>query len=307
MVVNFLCYPITYCNYIRKCIITEPAHDKTNKITCAPSKDSDQPGHPPSLIRVFAVCLKKHWDIGYPRSAQGRLQSDWDQTGRMHRLICVFDGHTCHFVGSVMLGLNWYCFTHTLRNILIIVYWILNLIMGTQRKYDLSCLMTKPTYWYVHPTKTQISLGICPVWSESSLCAQWVAKDPTFLHADSEDSDQTGQMPSLIWVFTGRTVILLVLSWGGSFYIEPISTLKTKVGVKDRKRRYRKFPKYSDTQIICCNHSKIWTMWLYHRVMSPNDAAGMANSVDPDQCRPWSEEQCDLGLHCLPRHICPKT
>ena len=23
------------------------------------------------------------------------------------------------------------------------------------------------------------------------------------------------------------------------------------------------------------------TMWLYHRVMSPNDADGMANSVDP--------------------------
>ena len=30
----------------------------------------------------------------------------------------------------------------------------------------------------VRPAKTQISLGICPVLSESSLCAQWVAKDP---------------------------------------------------------------------------------------------------------------------------------
>ena len=37
---------------------------------------------------------------------------------------------------------------------------------------------------------------------------------------------------------------------------------------------------------ICCNHSKIWSMWLYHRVMSPNDAEGMANSVDPDQTAP---------------------
>ena len=44
----------------------------------------------------------------------------------------------------------------------------------------------------VRPAKTQISMGICPVWSESSLCAQWVAKDPSFLHADSKDSDQTG-------------------------------------------------------------------------------------------------------------------
>ena len=33
-------------------------------------------------------------------------------------------------------------------------------------------------------------------------------------------------------------------------------------------------------------------MWLYHRVISQNDADGMANSVDPDQTAPlgavWS-------------------
>ena len=39
----------------------------------------------------------------------------------------------------------------------------------------------------VRPAKTQFSLGIHPVWSESSLCTQWVAKDQSFLHADSED------------------------------------------------------------------------------------------------------------------------
>ena len=33
---------------------------------------------------------------------------------------------------------------------------------------------------------------------QSSLGAQWVAKDPMVLHADSEDSDQTGGMPRLI-------------------------------------------------------------------------------------------------------------
>ena len=27
-------------------------------------------------------------------------------------------------------------------------------------------------------------------------------------------------------------------------------------------------------------------MWLYHILMSPNDADGMANSVDPDQTAP---------------------
>ena len=62
----------------------------------------------------------------------------------------------------------------------------------------------------VRPAKTQISLGIRPVWSESSLCAQWVAKDPSFLHADSKDSDQTGRILRLIWVFAGRTATLLI-------------------------------------------------------------------------------------------------
>ena len=68
----------------------------------------------------------------------------------------------------------------------------------------------------VRPSKTQISMGIRLVWSESLPCAQWVAKDPSLFHADSEDSDQTERMPRLIWVFAGRTVILLVLSWDGS-------------------------------------------------------------------------------------------
>ena len=75
--------------------------------------------------------------------------------------------------------------------------------------------MTKPTMWLC------AQLRLRPVWSESSLCAQWVAKDPSFLHADSENSDQTGRMPRLIWVFAGRTATLLVLSCRGLFYVHP--------------------------------------------------------------------------------------
>ena len=55
---------------------TEPPHDKTNKMTFAPSKDSDQLGHPPSLIRVFTVRMKKHWVLSYPLSTAKTL-SDW--------------------------------------------------------------------------------------------------------------------------------------------------------------------------------------------------------------------------------------
>ena len=53
--------------------LCEPHHDKTNKMSCAPSEDSDQPGHPPSLIRVFTVCIEVAWTLSYSVSAQRRL------------------------------------------------------------------------------------------------------------------------------------------------------------------------------------------------------------------------------------------
>ena len=80
----------------------------------------------------------------------------------------------------------------------------------------MSRLSTKPTKWHVHPAKTQISLGFRPVLSESSV-STWRKLESLATHwAHKKDSDQTGRMPRLIWVFAGRIVILLVLSRGGS-------------------------------------------------------------------------------------------
>ena len=67
-------------------------HDKTNKMACAPSEDSDQPGHPPSLIRLFAGCMMKA-KLG-PLATHWAHSEDSDQTGRMPRLIGVFAGRT---------------------------------------------------------------------------------------------------------------------------------------------------------------------------------------------------------------------
>ena len=47
--------PVSPSLYVAE-VINELPHDKTNKMAYAPSEDSDQPGHQPSLIRVFAVC-----------------------------------------------------------------------------------------------------------------------------------------------------------------------------------------------------------------------------------------------------------
>ena len=60
----------------------------------------------------------------------------------------------------------------------------------------------------VRLAKTQISLRICAVWSESSQATLWVTKDPKPLQEASEDSGQTMQMRRLICVFAGCTTIL---------------------------------------------------------------------------------------------------
>ena len=77
--------------------------------------------------------------------------------------------------------------------------------------------MTRPTKWAVHPVKTQlISMGICPVWSESLLSAWRNLGSLTTHWAHCEDTDQTWRMPRLIWVFAGAQIILLILSCGSS-------------------------------------------------------------------------------------------
>ena len=122
----------------------------------------------------------------------------------------------------------------------------------------MSCLMTKPTKWHERPAKTQISLRIRPVWSESLLSA-WRKLGSLATHwAHSEDSDQTGQMPRLIIVFAGCLVILLVLSWDGSNYRPKsfCSRAHNGVGVILRGMTktpcYHLFITYSNLQLLNC-------------------------------------------------------
>ena len=72
MGVLFICSCI-YVSWIfgSECIWAATWQNQQNG--CAPSEDSDQPGHPPSLIRVFAVRMKKHWVLSYALSAARSL------------------------------------------------------------------------------------------------------------------------------------------------------------------------------------------------------------------------------------------
>ena len=134
----------------------------------------------------------------------------------------------------------------------------------------------------VRPAKTQISLGIHPVWSKVFAVRMKKKKKIGYLAtlwAHSEDSDESGRMPRLIWVFAGRTVILYVLSWGGSFVTQSLSEMQwemapnitlpwhqtssscqqrndtvnvRKLGTREKKK------KKTTNKNKCCNYSKIW-------------------------------------------------
>ena len=48
---------------------------------------------------------------------------------------------------------------------------------------------------------------------------------------------------------------------------------------EDEKYHTRKNPKISDIRKICCNHPKIWTRWLYYRVMCPKGAVWSGSTL----------------------------
>ena len=105
----------------------EPERDKTNKMTCAPSEDSDQPGHPPSLSRVFDVCSMGSYG---PKVSSCGHSKDSDQTGRMPRMIWDFAGPTDHFVGFVVRRLIYYrnitlslLYLSTILNLWMVICW----------------------------------------------------------------------------------------------------------------------------------------------------------------------------------------
>ena len=78
----------------------------------------------------------------------------------------------------------------------------INVVEVVPEHLYMSRLMSKPTKWLC-PAKDQS--GHPPSLIRVFVYVQWVPKDPSFLHADTEGSDQTGRMSRLIWVFAGRT------------------------------------------------------------------------------------------------------
>ena len=161
-------------------------------MACTPSEVSGQPVHQPSLVSLW-------WGPLYIKDP---------------KLLCAVSEDLYQSVH--MLAAGW--------SELLLQAHDFEGICCALAQIQMSRLVTKPTKWSLRPAKTlirlggcpgwsesslgaktQISLGIHPVWSESSLSA-WRNIGSSATHrVHSEDYDQTGRMPRLIWVFAGRT------------------------------------------------------------------------------------------------------
>ena len=169
---------------------------------CVPGEDPDQPGHLPSLIRVFAVRMKKAWVLSYPLSTQRRLWSDWANAQadlslcRVHMPFCWF----CYEAAQIHYVLGYWLSLRLRFHKLFPFFFFYFLLSGK--------LIIEPPHVKTNEmayAPSELRSAWASAQSDQPLCAQWVAKDPRYHHADNEDSDQTGQMPRLIWVFTGST------------------------------------------------------------------------------------------------------
>ena len=128
-------------------------YEQPQQCGCATSEDSDQSGHPPSLIRDFTVCMKKPWVLSYPLSTQGRLiRLDGCPADLSLRW-----AHS-HIVGFVMRRLIFQSFSSNHNNSV-----LHQLYMDRVKRI-----------WYLSPmraAKVQASLCICAVSPEPSLLA----------------------------------------------------------------------------------------------------------------------------------------
>ena len=137
-------------------------------MACVPCKDSDQPGHLPSLIRVFAVRMKKCWVLSYPWST----------------------GCTCHLVGFVMLRLTWYCQAVVNIN----SPFRINIWAPSSEFVSSSIPSWQTLTAHAQPFRGARDLAFCLK----------VALDSLLVWASSEGSGETARMRRLAWTFAAH-------------------------------------------------------------------------------------------------------
>ena len=135
--------------------------------------------------------MKKAWVLSYPLSAH---------RGLIRLGGCVFAGRTLILLVLSCHGSFNDLIKRSVSNEYVCCLEVECQTTSVHFNTDMSCSTTKPTKRSVRPATTDQIRRI-----RVSLCTQWIAKDSSFLQADSEDSDQTGWMPRLIWILAGCT------------------------------------------------------------------------------------------------------
>ena len=111
----------------------------------------------------------------------------------------------------------------------------------------------------VHPAKTR-SAWVSAQSDQSLLCAQWVAKDPSFIHVDSEDwSDWADAQadPSLRWVHSHIGFVL-----GGLCVHLNLHCLPRYVLVCPKTSDHYGTKNYTGTALGFMSHSTIFQSYL---------------------------------------------
>ena len=118
------------------------------------------------LFRSFIACFFLSLDIIYRLWSKFLDRHVWassvdpDQTVPRSSLISVYTVyHSVCIIWTHYSVVKWYCSNY---RIITAILWV--------SKFELQ--HDKTNKMSVCPAKTQVSLGICPVWSESSLCTQ---------------------------------------------------------------------------------------------------------------------------------------
>ena len=157
-----------------------------------PAKDSDWPAQSiccalrtqPFFMQKAKALIRLGGCSGWSESSLGRCPG-WSESSLGTQVI---------FGGFVMLLLKISKFLSTIKSISIRATQLPRTVQ-TDRENE---PWHDKTY-KMHGAKRRLWSAWASAQSDqSSMCAQWIANDPRFLHADSKVSDQTGQMPRLI-------------------------------------------------------------------------------------------------------------
>ena len=228
----------------------EPQLDKTGW---------DQPGHPPSLIRVCWAHRSFCWFVilqlifFFFRKIMRECRSLWTNWG-----IKYLPFFKVWWIGSIPFQLFPFAY-----------FWV-----------EWGCLYFSPSPFFLLLLPLFSSFSPSPFHPSPSPFSPLTILFSPLSHSCFPVSHAPPSEFSLCYLVYFYSVLpsdnsQFALFWKWTYYGK-----NRKKNEHLKNMLYRNDPKFSDTQNICCNHSKVWTMWLYHTLMSPNDADRMANSVD---------------------------